>query len=85
MHSPKDRGEEKALSWPLWITYLILLAVGVPWYWPEGSTTLWFGLPAWAVTAMVASAAISLLTAVALWHPWPGESDSQGEEEDQTP
>jgi len=81
MHSPDDRGRDKILSWPLWITYLILLAVGIPWYWPEGDTTLWLGLPAWVVTAIVASAAISALTVMALKNPWPGEDDSQGEEE----
>ncbi len=76
-----DRTDEYRISPWVWVAYLVLWAVGVPWYWPEGDTTLWFGMPAWVVTAIVASAAVSVLTAVALGRPWPGEGESQGEEE----
>ncbi len=61
------------LSWPIWLTYLLLFALGVPWYWPAGDTTLWLGMPAWVVVAIGVSAVISLFTAWLLRRPWPGE------------
>ena len=36
---------------------------------------MWFGMPAWVVTAIVASVATSVLTAVLLSRPWPGEEE----------
>lgn len=81
MHSPDDHGDKRRLGWAFPATYLILLAVGIPWYWPEGDTRLWFGMPAWVVTSLVASLAVSVLTAMLLRRPWPGEADSPGEEE----
>ena len=68
-------GEYRVSPW-VWMTYLVLLAVGIPWYWPEGVVVLWFGLPAWLVTAVAASTAASVLTAVVLRRPWPGEEES---------
>lgn len=83
MQSSDDSGGGRGRYWLLWTAYLSLLAVGIPWYWPEGDTTLWFGMPAWVVTALVASAAVSTLTAVAFSRPWPGEDEPQGEEDRQ--
>ena len=59
--------------------YLGLLGAGIPWYWPDGSGSIWLGAPAWVVTAVIASAAASLLTAFVLRHPWPGESQDENE------
>ena len=73
--SSTDDCRGRPISWPIWVTYLILLAIGVPWYWPRGSTAVWFGMPAWVVTAIVASVATSVLTAVLLSRPWPGEEE----------
>lgn len=81
MHSPGDHDDTRRPGWLLPAAYLILLAVGVPWYWPEGDTTLWFGLPAWIVTALAASLAVSVLTAIVLRRPWPDEVESSDEEE----
>jgi hypothetical protein len=81
MHSPDDQGDKRRVGWLLPAAYLILLAVGVPWYWPEGDTTLWFGMPAWIVTAIAASSAVSVLTAIVLRRPWPEETESPREEE----
>lgn len=75
MPSTGDRSGGSVSSWLVWITYPILFAVGIPWYWPSGSTRLWFGMPAWVVTAIAASAAVSLLTAILLCRPWPGEDE----------
>ncbi len=55
--------------------YLLLLVLAVPWYWPAGTLTVWFGMPAWVVVAILVSTAASVLTAVLLARPWPDESD----------
>jgi hypothetical protein len=62
----------------VWIAYLGLLTAGIPWYWPKGEVILWLGMPAWLVTAVAASTAASLLTAVVLGRRWPGEDDPPG-------
>ena len=61
----------------LWPTYALLVAIGIPWYWPADSLTLWFGVPAWFVTAMVCSVGVSLLTAMAFGRRWPDEEDAE--------
>ena len=64
--------------WPVWLAYLVLLALAIPWYWPAGSTAIWLGLPAWVVVALAASVAASALTAAILLCPWHGESHEEG-------
>jgi hypothetical protein len=58
---------------PSWALYLLLLGAGIPWYWPAGDDTVWLGAPAWMAAAVCASAAASVLTALRLRQPWPGE------------
>jgi len=48
--------------------YLILLAAGIPWYWPEGNTARLFGLPAWVTIAIIVSVLASVLTAFILFY-----------------
>ena len=81
MPSPDAPSGRTRPVWLLPAAYLFLVAIGVPWYWPEGDTTLWLGMPAWLVTALFASLAVSALTAIVLRRPWPAEMDSPGEEE----
>ena len=78
MPSVDDNPGEGRASPCVWISYLVLLAVGIPWYWPKGELILWFGLPAWLVTAVGASTAAAVLTAVVLRRRWPGEEEPQG-------
>ena len=56
--------------------YLVILGVGIPWYWPAGDETVWMGAPAWVVIAVLASAAASVLTAWRLRRLWPGEEQA---------
>lgn len=67
--------------WLVWLAYLLLLAIGIPWYWPSHDRTIWFGMPAWVVVAIAASTLASCLTAWLLLRPWPGE-DSEADMED---
>jgi hypothetical protein len=83
-----DRGSEELVREPrghpwLWLVYLLLYAVAIPWYWPAGYRgPLILGLPLWM--------AVTLLTVLALagWTGWVisrywntgGEEDSHGDQ-----
>lgn len=67
-------------DWRIIITYLILLGIGIPWYWPEGNTLTLFGMPAWVTIAIFVSVLASLLTAfLLLTYQWPGEEKTPTE------
>ena len=55
------------------IVFLILLALGIPWFWPSGNSVLIYGLPAWVVSAIVVSVLCSAFTAYLLRKPWTHE------------
>ena len=69
------------LSWKVWFIYAALFAVGIPWYWPRGHSTIWWGMPAWVVVALASSVALSVYTACLLSRPWPEESQPRGAED----
>jgi hypothetical protein len=50
----------------LLLIYLILLCLGIPWYWPADSTLVWMGFPGWVISSIVVSILASIVTAVAL-------------------
>jgi len=65
-----------------WIiaVYLLFLVSGIPWYWPDDTTSLIFGLPAWFVVAILVSICASFFTAfILLRYPW--NSDVKPDEE----
>ncbi len=65
------------LSWRIWLTYLFLFAVAIPWYWqwfPAAKSALCFGLPLWVCVAIAGSFVISCFTALLLLRPWPDEN-----------
>jgi len=66
-----------ARIWPM-LVYLALLAIGIPWYWPDDEFTVVFGMPAWVVVAIVVSIGASIFTAVLLHEPWPNEDQTDG-------
>ena len=43
--------------------YLLLIALGIPWYLPAGLTTLVFGFPLWAVISLLVVFIGALFTA----------------------
>ncbi|HHZ93543.1 TPA: hypothetical protein EYN98_30440 [Candidatus Poribacteria bacterium] len=72
--------ENKYGKWLIWLIYIVLLAVGVPWYWDSGDKTIWFGFPAWVMVAIIVSLILSCLTAWLLQRPWsetPEENNNQ--------
>lgn len=62
------------------IVFLILLALGIPWFWPTGSSVLIFGLPAWVISAIVVSIMCSVFTAFLLRKPWTHEKPQEEDE-----
>ena len=66
-----------------WSGYLLLLAVGVPWYWewfPETAARLVLGMPVWAAVSLAASAAASFWTVLLLAQKWPEERAGDADE-----
>lgn len=54
------------MKW-IWVFYVALLVVGVPWYWPrEDRSNLW-GVPLWVCVAVGCSFLASLVTLAALF------------------
>ena len=59
------------LSLPVWLTYAVLLAIAIPWYWPADEPRLLLGVPLWAVVSFGSSALVSIFTAWLLLRHWP--------------
>ena len=47
----------------VFVTYLLLLALIVPWYWPAGDLRQLYGVPLWALASLGAAFATAALTA----------------------
>lgn len=60
-------------SW-IWVVYLVLFALSIPWYLPADDTpALWFGLPYWVVISVAACFAIACFTAFVVQRFWPDD------------
>jgi len=49
----------------LWVAaiYLILLALAIPWYWPENDMRHIYGLPFWVISTLMILLTTSIFTA----------------------
>jgi len=47
----------------VFVTYLLLLALIIPWYWPAGDLRRLYGIPFWALASLGAAFATAALTA----------------------
>ncbi|HCU86759.1 MAG TPA: hypothetical protein DGP39_04465 [Verrucomicrobiales bacterium] len=66
------------LRWPIVVTYLLLFAIAIPWYWSafgEAATQPLLGLPRWVMVSILGSAGISVLTSWIILKHWPEEDD----------
>ncbi len=61
----------------IWVVYAVLLAISIPWYWPQEVGTIVLGMPLWAAVSVLGSAAMSLFTAWLFLKRWPDEEDDQ--------
>ena len=68
------------LRWWIWLTYLVLFVIGIPWYWPMGDRAMWFGVPAWVVVAVLTSVLLSVFTAWLILRRWPQDDKVESEE-----
>ncbi|MGR9091436.1 MAG: hypothetical protein ACU85U_12725 [Gammaproteobacteria bacterium] len=65
-------------KWPA-LVYVLLLAIGIPWYWPADDHRIVLGMPGWVIIAIAASACASIFTAWLLAKPWPDESKPEND------
>jgi len=71
------------LTWRIWLIYLVLFIVAVPWYWwmlPVSGMSVWLGMPLWVVVSLAVSAIVSTFTAALLCRRWPDEQDAERQE-----
>ena len=64
----------------VWIVYLILFVIGIPWYWPSGDERIFLGFPLWVVVTIAVSFVISCYTARLFWNHWPSLDEEEGQE-----
>ncbi len=68
--SRQGRLEPRSRPW-IWVVYVFLFAVSVPWYLPPGSPArLWLGLPHWVVISLLAYLAVAVFTAYVVARYW---------------
>jgi hypothetical protein len=68
-------------KWWIWMVYLILLLIGVPWYWQADNTIMMFGMPGWALIAILTSVTVSCITSFLWFAGWQDEDENGGSHE----
>ena len=67
-------GDEPRRHPLIWVVYLLLFAVAVPWYWPTGYRgPLVLGLPLWAAVSLGAVVLMALWTGFVIRRWWREE------------
>jgi hypothetical protein len=65
----------------VWVVYVLLFAVAVPWYWPTGySGHAVMGLPLWVAVTVAAVILLALWTTFVITHYWRDSGDEEGGE-----
>lgn len=59
--------------------YVVLLALGIPWYWPADQARFYLGFPLWALVSLLVGLLASVLTAWLFLHA-PPQAGSGGNE-----
>jgi hypothetical protein len=67
---PADAPVPTRLPRWIWLVYLVLFGLSVPWYVPDGPLRLWFGLPHWVVLSLAAMSGVSLFTILVVSRYW---------------
>lgn len=61
----------------IWLVYLALFGVAIPWYLPSDSTpAIWFGLPYWVVVSLLATIGIACFTAFVVHRYWEDDDEA---------
>ena len=62
----------------IWITYVGLFLLSIPWYLPRKTQPLlWLGLPYWVLISLLVTVAIALFTVFVIRRYW-SENEKQG-------
>ncbi len=62
--------------WWIPAVYLLLILIGIPWYWPADDQRIWLGMPAWTAVALAASVLTSAFTAFVMSRFWPDDQET---------
>ena len=74
------RREPRKVGW-VWIVYLALYALAIPWYWPEGYRgPLIGGLPLWVAVTLLSVLLLAAWTAWVILRYWQEPSWRSGQE-----
>ena len=69
--------EPRKVGW-VWLVYLVLYAVTIPWYWPAGYRgPLIVGLPLWVVVSLLGVLLLAGFSAWVIFRYW--QEDEKGE------
>lgn len=82
-NSPAPPGKRKRPSFGLWVwlVYAALLAVAIPWYWPESGAPVLLGIEAPKLTTLAGGIGIAAFSCWLFAHQIP-EEDAGGREDD---
>ncbi len=79
MTSAREPLEPRSRPW-IWVVYLGLFAVVIPWYVPsDAPVRYWLGLPHWAVVSLAAQFAVAVFTLFVVaryWSDAPPDNDA---------
>jgi len=62
----------------VWLAYLVLFGLSVPWYLPSGPVAIWFGLPYWVVMSLGAIGTIAVFTLFVVGRYWHDDHLDKG-------
>jgi hypothetical protein len=69
-HDALPTREPRRVLW-IWGVYLVLYAVAIPWYWPQGYRgPLLGGFPLWAAVSLGCAVLLALFTAWVIFRYW---------------
>ncbi|MGQ0734025.1 MAG: hypothetical protein ACT4QD_10250 [Acidobacteriota bacterium] len=63
----------------IWLVYVALYALSIPWYWPAGPGRAWLGLPHWVVVSLAASIGVAAFTWWVARRLWAAEEPEREE------
>ena len=69
--------EPRSVRW-IWFVYLLLYAIAIPWYWPEGYVgPIVMGFPLWVAVTLSAIVALACWTVFVIYHFWQTVEDGE--------
>ena len=61
----------------IWVVYVALFAVAIPWYLPQSAqATTWVGFPLWVTISLGATFAIALFTVFVIRRYWGDDENN---------